>query len=325
MPLHPRLSRRQLVRMSLAAAIGVPAIGAGALRSQEDLLAGRDLRTDKRPLLRSDGLRFGCYDPYGDFSGENRVATEHLFLPWEDVDLSSLPAADDYARARGRNVLVTIEPWSWAQDWNVTSAQLRDLVLSGQRDANMRAICQALATFRSPIVVRWAQEMDNPYNRFTWSDWNPADYVEAFRRMRAIAHEILPSARMMWSPRGETNLQQFHPGDEHVDLIGLTVFGLEEYDIRIYGQPRTFEESVRQGYELTAVYGKPVWVAELGYEGSLDYLAEWASNVTAYIPQYPLLEEVVYFNAPEVWEWPFGLGWPNWRVIRDGPAYPVRR
>ena len=325
MPLQPRLSRRQLVKISLATAFAVRAVGAGGLRAQEDILAGRDLRTDKRPILHPDGLRFGCYDPYGDFSEENRVATEHLFLPWEDVDLSSLPAADDYAQARGRNVLVTIEPWSWAQDWNVSSAQLRELVLSGQRDANMRAICQVLATFRSPIVVRWAQEMDNPYNRFTWSDWSPADYIEAFRRMRAIAHETLPSARMMWSPRGEMTLQQFYPGDEHVDLIGLTVFGLEEYDIRVYGQPRTFEQSVRQGYELTAVYGKPVWVAELGYEGRLEYLADWVTTVTAHYPQYPLLEEVVYFNDREVWEWPLGLGWPNWRVIRDGPTYPVRR
>lgn len=324
MSANPRLSRRALMKGSLAAVVSVPAIAASTLRAQEDALAGRNLEKDKRPILHQGGLRFGAYDPYGDFSDETGVATEHLFLPWEDVDLSSLPAADEYAHARGRNVLVTIEPWSWAQDWNVSSDQLRGFVLSGQRDENMRAVSEVLATFRSPVVVRWAQEMDNPFNRFTWADWSASDYIEAFRRMREILHETAPSARMMWSPRGERTLQRFYPGDEHVDLVGLTVFGFEDYDIRVHGRPRTFEESVRQGYELTAGYGKPVWVAEVGYAGTQEYVADWVRSITAEYPQFPLLEEVVYFNDREVWEWPYGLGWPDWRVIRDVPSYPVR-
>jgi endoglucanase len=45
---------------------------------------------------------FGVYDPHGDFADYPSVKIEHLFMPWEDVDLSTLKAADAYALARGR-------------------------------------------------------------------------------------------------------------------------------------------------------------------------------------------------------------------------------
>ena len=35
---------------------------------------------------------------------------EHLFLPWEDVDLSTLSMADDYAAQRGRTLLISRTP-----------------------------------------------------------------------------------------------------------------------------------------------------------------------------------------------------------------------
>ncbi|WP_269585974.1 glycoside hydrolase family 26 protein [Roseibium sp. Sym1] len=320
---HPRLSRRQLL-VTGAAAAATAGMGVPAARAQT-VVEGRDLRKDKRPVLYPDGPKFGCYDPYGDFTDDRRVATEHLFLPWEDVDLAGLPEADAYALERNRKILVTIEPWSWALDWNVSQGQLRDLIISGQRDANLRAILSVLQGFQSPITIRWAQEMDNPFIRFPWSKWAPEDYIAAFRRVSAIVREMLPGAQMMWSPRGEKDLQDYYPGDEHLDLVGLTVLGLERYDEIEYGATRSFAESVQQGYELTVDYGKPIWVAELAYEGGLDYVRDWVMEADLNYPEYPELKEVVYFNDKEVWEWPYGLGLPDWRVIRDRPSYPNRR
>ncbi len=103
------------------------------------------------------------------------------------------------------------------------------------------------------------------------------------------------------------------------------MFGLEKFDVIEYGKPRTFAESVKQGYDLTVGYGKPIWVAELGYDGSVSYLAKWVEDVTAKHPQYPHLKEVVYFNDKEVWPWPHDLGFPDWRVVPTRHSiYPLR-
>jgi endoglucanase len=321
---QPRASRRAILINSLTAGCAISLWRPERLLAKETL-EGRDLTKDKRPVLHADGPKFGAYDPHGDFKDDSRLATEHLFLPWEDVDLKPLRTADEYASARGRNVLVTIEPWSWALDWNVSRAELRDLILSGKRDANMRAILKEISGFKSPVTIRWAQEMENPWGRFIWSSWKPKDYIEAYRRMIGIVRDMLPKAQVMWSPRGENNLVDYYPGNEQVDIVGLTVFGLDRFDIIEHQKPRTFAESLKQGYDLVVGYGKPIWVAELGYEGSPEYLASWAQDVTANYPQYAELKEVIYFNDKDVWRWPHNLGLPDWRVVPHEPTYPVRR
>ncbi len=321
-PILP-ISRRGVLG-GAAAALSTAILPAGRAMAQSGL-AGRDLMRDKRPVIHPDGPRLGAYDPYGDFSDETQVATEHLFLPWEDIELEGLGAADEYAAERGRKILITIEPWSWALDWNVTSDELRQRILAGGHDDNMRAILDAVSGFRSPITIRWAQEMESSTGRFTWQNWEPDAYIEAYRRMTGITREMLPAARMMWSPKGEENLARYYPGDDVVDLVGLSVFGLDAYDRIEHGGPRSFAEVLRPGYERTVGFGKPIWVAELGYEGELPYLADWAGNVTRNDPDFPELEEVIYFNDKEVFPWPHGLGLPNWRVAREQPIYPVRR
>ncbi|WP_321343329.1 glycosyl hydrolase family 5 [Breoghania sp.] len=320
------ISRRGLLQSGAVAVAAATLGGQGEALAQEGdyIVEGRDLRKDKRPVIHADGTKFGAYDPYGDFSDDSRLVTEHLFLPWEDVELGGLSEADAYAQARNRKILVTIEPWSWAIDWNVSPGDLRNQILGGERDANMRAILDILKGFKSPVTIRWGQEMENPFNRFTWAGWAPDDYITAYRRMTGIVREMMPSAKMMWSPRGEKNLQDYYPGDEYADLIGLTVLGFDKYDEIAYGGPRYFAEGVKQGYELSAGYGKPIWIPDGAYEGALPYLDRWVKEFTVKYPEYPLLEEVIYFNDKEVWEWPHGLGLPDWRVVRGRPNYPVR-
>ena len=144
---------------------------------------GMKTLADKRPTLHADGIRFGAYDPHGDFTGQTGVATEHLFLPWEDVDLDSLALADAYAMERKRNVLITVEPWSWDVNWRLTSDELRRRVLGGDYDKNMQAIAARMSAMKSPLILRWGQEMEDTSGRFSWSGWNPQDYITAYKRM----------------------------------------------------------------------------------------------------------------------------------------------
>jgi endoglucanase len=272
--------------------------------------------TDKRPVVHSDGIRFGAYDPHGDFASQQNVATEHLFLPWEDVDLETLRAADAYAQARGRNLLITIEPWSWDAGWRLTSAQLREKVLRGDYDGNMRAIASLISQLKSPTIVRWGQEMEDTSGRFSWAGWNPEDYVTAYRRMMDIVRKEAPGTQMMWSPKGMAGLEAYYPGDGYVDIVGLSVFGLEPYDKLAHGGARDFRQALSEGYRRVEPFAKPVWVAELGYEGSDGYMRPWIDTATLKQSDFPRLQEVVYFNDRDVHPWPFDLGRPNWRVIK---------
>lgn len=310
----PRISRRSFSILALTAG-GLA--GSGMLSRSIANLPDKQAIRDKRPLLRDGGLAFGAYDPWGDFGSQTGVATEALFLPWEDIDLSSLKAADSYASARSRNLLITIEPWSWDENWRISSDELKRRILNGTYDGNMREISKVAGSLTRPVVIRWAQEMEDTTGRFSWAGWAPEEFKAAWRRMIGIARQQAPSARFMWSPKGLPNLTGYYPGNDQVDLIGLSVFGLEQFDRLAFGAPRTFAEALRPGYDLVAPFGKEVWVAELGYEGGDAYVSGWMNDATVRPEFASSLSEVVYFNDREVHPWPMNLGRPDWRVVRQ--------
>ncbi|WP_232520708.1 glycoside hydrolase family 26 protein [Rhodobacter sp. CZR27] len=267
-------------------------------------------------------LPFGAYDPAGDYRDDEDLVIEHLFLPWEDVYLPSLLDADTYARERNRALLVTLEPWTWTRDERNTPEALREGIRSGAYDANMAAVCNVLAALRSPVTLRWAHEMEVKDGQFIWSGWNPADYVEAFRHMTSLCRSIAPAIRVMWSPGGEEGLEAYYPGDDVVDLIGISVFGLQAQDRFKVGRDRSFVDILGPRYQRVAGFGKPVVVAEYGVSGSRDYVDAWDGAVRQVGAQFPNLVGAVHFNQKEVYAWPDGFGLPDWRLdyrVTDSP------
>lgn len=294
----------------------VPVLGAAGLA----LLAGVP------PALAAPpgSLPFGVYDPGGDFINDGEVAIEHVFLPWEDVSLESLVAADQYAQERNRVLLVSVEPWTWTRDERNTPAFLQQGIHTGYYDANMRSICQVIDTLESPVTIRWAHEMEYTDGQFIWAGWEPEDYVAAYRRMVDICREAAPRVNVMWSPLGLEGMEEYYPGDDYVDLIGLTIFGYQAYEEDVFGRPMSYGEFLDERYARAAVFGKPIVVGELGYTGCQDYVDAWDSAVRQPQPDKPLLVGVVYFNQQEVYPWPNRYGpepWPggagslpDWRV-----------
>ncbi|MBN9026010.1 glycoside hydrolase family 26 protein [Kaistia sp. MMO-174] len=278
---------------------------------------------DKRPVIGPQSLVAGAYDPHGDFATDTNSRIEHLFLPWEDVDLESLAVADAYALQRGRSLLISVEPWSWARDWRATPEDLLHGILTGRYDSNMAGVCSAAAKLKSPVTIRWAQEMDDKSGQFTWSAWKPEDYIKAYRHVVDVCRQHLPSAQYMWSPKGEEGLEAYYPGDNYVDTIGLSVFGYQPYDHLTMGRDVGFVERTRPGYDRVKGYGKPVVVAELGYAGKDDYVRAWALEANRPHPEFPGMTAVIYFNDREVYPWPKNVGRPDWRVANHPLDWPM--
>lgn len=274
-------------------------------------------QSDNRPLAHTDGLVFGAYDPNGNFVEDPNSTIEHLFLPWEDVDLSSLASADAYAAARGRTLLITVEPWTWSHDRYVSPAELRSGIASGRYDGNIAAICNIVKGFETPTTIRFAHEMEDTTGRFIWANWAPEDYIPAYRKFVEVCREIAPNVAFMWSPKGELNLGDYYPGDDVVDVVGLSVFGLQEYDHWRMQRDMTFDEIIAPGYGEAAKFGKPIYVAELGYSGDAAYVEKWVNTLLEKRPHFPLLRGVVYFDDRDVIAWPHNLGVPDWRVTSN--------
>ena len=257
---------------------------------------------------------FGAYDPGGDFTDDTALVIEHLFLPWEDVYLPSLNDADAYALERNRALLVTLEPWTWSRSERNTPVYLRNGIAKGEYDQNMRDICAVMGTLQSPVTLRWGHEMDDDNGQFIWAGWNPQDYISAFRRMITICREEAPGIQIMWSPLGDEGMEAYYPGDEYVDIVGISVFGLQQWDQDKFGGDRSYADVMEPRYRRAASFGKPVVVAELGYSGKEAYVNSWENAVRVPRPDLPNLVGVIYFDQREVYPWPENYGLPDWRI-----------
>jgi endoglucanase len=259
-------------------------------------------------------MPYGAYDPGGDYANDNELAIEHLFLPWQDVFLPSLAEADAYALAHKRALLVTVEPWTWTRDERNTPEFLRKGIANGQFDPNIIAICQALSTLQSPVTLRWGHEMDDNNGQFIWAGWKPDAYIAAYRHVITLCRQHAPAINVMWSPLGDEGMEAYYPGDDYVDLVGVSVFGLQAFDHLKTGADRSFTDILGPRYVRAASFGKPVVVAELGYSGSAAYVEAWDKEVRKDRPEYPKLVGVVYFDQREVYPWPDNMGLPDWRL-----------
>jgi endoglucanase len=258
-------------------------------------------------------MPFGAYDPAGEFTNDAEVTIEHVFLPWEDVSLDSLYQADQYALDRKRALIITIEPWTWTRDERNTADFLFNGISEGYYDSNMRSICQVIGTLQSPVSVRWGHEMETKDGQFIWSAWKPENYIASFKRMIDICRKEAPKINVIWSPIGLENAKDYYPGDDYVDLVGVSVFGYQAWEEKIIGHARSFTELLTERYKNVKDLGKPIVVAELGYTGDAAYVASWEAEVRAARPDMPQLAGVVYFNQPEVYPWPNNFPQPDWR------------
>ena len=207
---------------------------------------------------------FGVYDPGGAFADAKGIGIEHVYMPWSDIDLKSLREADNYAAERGRKLLVTMEPWSWGDSWSLSNDQLRDKILAGDYDNQIKSLCGTIADFKTPVTIRWGHEMEANTERYAWTKWSPQDYVKAYRHFVDACRKVAPNAQYMWSPMGEASLTDYYPGDDYVDSVGITVFGFQKYDEDKHGKAMGFTEHLAERYDLVKDYKKPVVVAGSG-------------------------------------------------------------
>jgi beta-mannanase len=256
-------------------------------------------------------LQYGVYDPEKRFAHADQIGVEHIFIAWLPSDVARLRYASEYAASRKRR-MVTVEPW---QAPGRSAETLFSDINNGIYDADIRNVASALGGLNRPVFVRWGHEMEDVTGRYPWASHDAQGYIKAYRyfvdHCRSWSHGRF---YFVWSPKGRQGLSAYYPGADYVDYIGVSVYGLEQWDIDHTGKPQAFNDRFREIYSLVSRYKKPVMIAELGVSGGATYRHRWFSQLAASSSAFPRLRLVVYFNAKEPDSWPDGYGSPDWRI-----------
>jgi cellulose synthase (UDP-forming) len=277
--------------------------GFGAYKPEEDA-GGESAGT--RPKL-------GVYDPDQAFSEDDEVAIEHIFVSWTRDEAALIQQSYEYARARDRWLMVTVEPWADPRRSGERTL-IRD-VLAGRYDAEIHRVCRDIAALDAPVFVRWGHEMESDTGRYPWAMTTGKNYVRAYRRFADRCRKQSDRLLLVWSPVGNPGLEDYYPGRDYVDFVGVSVFMLPGWERRHHGRMRSFAENFGEKYGRVARFNRPVMIAEFGVAKQTEDRFEWLADALVASRRYRRLRFIVYFNAdeePKAWGGTYGA--PEWKI-----------
>jgi beta-mannanase len=156
--------------------------------------------------------------------------------------------------------------------------------------------------------------MDDESGRYPWANRDAATFRYVFAHVAIRCRSLAPNVRMAWSVKGSSeDPGKYYPGNGAVDIVGITVFSVEDQDVELHGRVIPFREKVEQQVRKIAGIDRPILVAEAGVSGSPAYRLNWLKQA---VQHHPDLLGVIYFNAIEPWAWP-RYGNPDWTIPQD--------
>ncbi len=286
-------SGRRLGRWGLASSVVVGTVVAGCAGP-----AGEQPGPPPRFGLNVPGHEVAEGDRVGDLVG-CPPALVSAFVKL-DSDFGAAELAE--LGAGGRVPLITFEPWSWRSehgDADVPAYALRRLV-EGAWDDELLRLGDVLATHRGEVMLRFAHEMNAD-----WYPWaaaangnTPAQYVAAWRHVHRMVSQRAPHVTWVWAPVATwwpdaLPLERLWPGEEYVDVVGVTGYGREDLDAT------TAEETFADWYdEVRALTTKPALLAEVGASGPGKHA--WIRSLEPFLDDHPDIAGLVWFNtSPE--------------------------
>jgi len=243
------------------------------------------------------------------------VDIEHTFVVWFLTD--NFSEAVEEARIKERYPLISLEPWPLLIDGLSAETLLED-INEGRYDKYIRDLAKR-AKFQKPqtILVRWGHEMELT-GLYPWSQGDPEAYISAHRRVVNIFEELgADNVYWVWSPGGNNGAEEYYPGDNYVDYIGVTILADYQWDRQAgFSGLRSFETLLAEKYRLSEEFDKLLIAVEVGtsiLEESEK--KQWLLEAQKSFSYFPRLVAFLYFNninTHEVNEYR-----PDWSITRE--------
>ncbi|MDO9407973.1 glycosyltransferase family 2 protein [Patulibacter sp.] len=271
-------------------------------------------------------LRPGMLDEITSFA--RAAGAEPGVITWFSDWVQPPPRMD---RLRAVDALGAVPEITWEpRDHRAPRDQKRfrmERIARGDFDAYANAWARRLAAYGRPVVLRFAHEMNHhAYPWGTAEGTRPGTYVTAWRHLRSVfAKAGATNVRWDWSPTASNLDWRYYPGDDVVDIIGLTGFnGGSDLDWNGWRSPgEMFGRALRQIAERAP--GKPVEISEVSSSPNGGNRPAWIERLFVLARRWPQVRTISWFNIDKQAQWRLVPDSPESVAFREGLAsWPVR-
>jgi beta-mannanase len=189
--------------------------------------------------------------------------------------------------------------------------QLHSDILSGKYDQEIKSILIVLKQEQRPILIRFAHEMDVP-GQYPWCFENGIFYIEIYRYLRETAKKLAATNLIwVWSPQGRVTADHYWPGDDQVDIIGISVYASKSFNAR--QELKSFQKILGEKIWLSKRFNKPLIAAEVGVSGTEAQQEQWMRNALKHINNQEV-RGFFYFQSAQPSFMPLKTGPEDWRL-----------
>jgi len=181
-------------------------------------------------------------------------------------------------------------------------------VLSGKYDMFLKDYALTIKDFGHPVIFRLGNEMNGdwcPYAGYNTSR-DPMVFKEFYRYIYSIFEEAgVNNAIWVWNPNAESfpnfkwnDTLMYYPGDEYVDVVGLTAYNTGTYYASKGEKWQEFDELYGNLYnEYCENFGQPLMICEFASASHGGNKTQWVSNMFENIKYYPNIKVAIWWDG----------------------------
>jgi mannan endo-1,4-beta-mannosidase len=181
-------------------------------------------------------------------------------------------------------------------------------VLNGKYDTFLKNYATTVAEFGHPVLFRLGNEMNGDW--CPYSSYNTSKDTMIFKEFYWYVYDIFEKAGAnnviwVWNPNGTSfpnfkwnDANMYYPGDEYVDVIGLTAYNTGTY---YPGETWTeFHDLYDSLYEeYNRLYDKPMMITEFASSSVGGDKAQWIRNMFSHIGKYENIKIAIWWDGSD--------------------------
>ena len=185
-------------------------------------------------------------------------------------------------------------------------------VLDGVYDEKLRTFARDAAKFGKPFIFRLNNEMNSDWTSYGGNVIlnDPDLYVNVWRKIYNIFLEegvnnaiwVFNPNNISFPPCGYNSALHYYPGNEYVQLFGITGYNTGDYYNELYGE--TWREFSDIYDEIYVNYKKsfsefPWMITEFASASKGGDKVKWIENMFEDFSKYPEIKIAVWFNSQD--------------------------
>lgn len=179
-------------------------------------------------------------------------------------------------------------------------------VLDGEFDSFLFSFAQETAEFGHPVLFRLGNEMNGDWCMY--SGYHTSRDPEVFKGFYKYIYQIFKDAGAdnviwVWNPNERSfpdfkwnNELMYYPGDEFVDMIGLTGYNTGTYYAgEIW---RSFSDIYSPLYQrMVRISDKPLMITEFASSSVGGDKEEWVRDMFSHLGKYPRIRAAIWWDG----------------------------